>query len=103
MRHHGVHQTPETYWVWPSATGKPAAGLAMCAGGCVSAPAGGSLGSRSKVAGGYRRPRAERDRAYGWCVVVTRSANAWVTGDSGRSAGTMNATVKVAVGRNGTP
>jgi hypothetical protein len=36
-------------------------------------------------------------------VAVTRSANAWVTGDSGRPAATMNATVKVAVGRNGTP
>ena len=36
-------------------------------------------------------------------MAVTRSANALVTGDSGRSAATTNATVKVAVGRNGTP
>jgi len=36
-------------------------------------------------------------------VDLTRSAKAWVTGDSGRSAGTMKATTKLAVGRSGTP
>ena len=36
-------------------------------------------------------------------MTVTRSANAWVTGDGGRSAATTNATLKVAAGRRGTP
>lgn len=36
-------------------------------------------------------------------VAATRSANAWMTGDSDRLLGTTNATPKVMAGRSGTP